>query len=97
LARDLRLIVRERLTLGDSDAEVIEYLKARYGSYVLLDPPFDAGTWFLWVGPGLILVLAAAVFLVYARRGKMLPETASDSLTEDERRQLAELSGETQI
>ncbi len=52
LAHDLRLIVRERLTAGDSDDQVKAYLVARYGDFVLLDPPFKAKTLLLWCGPG---------------------------------------------
>src|SRR5262249_49804138 len=59
LAHDLRLIVRERLTAGDSDQQVKEYLVARYGDYVLLEPPLKAKTLVLWFAPALLLVLGA--------------------------------------
>ena len=55
LARDLRLLVRERITKGDSNRQVIAYIVARYGDFVLLKPPFKATTWALWLGPPLIL------------------------------------------
>ncbi|MDJ0897067.1 MAG: cytochrome c-type biogenesis protein CcmH, partial [Alphaproteobacteria bacterium] len=51
LARDLRKIVRERLVAGDTDDEVIGYLTARYGDFVLLNPPVKPLTWALWFGP----------------------------------------------
>jgi cytochrome c-type biogenesis protein CcmH len=60
LAHDLRVLVRERLTAGDSDEQVLAYLRARYGDYVLLNPPIERATWLLWFGPG---VLLAAVLL----------------------------------
>jgi cytochrome c-type biogenesis protein CcmH len=57
LAHDLRVLVRERLTAGDSDAQVLDYLRARYGDYVLLQPPVERATWLLWFGPGAVLAL----------------------------------------
>jgi cytochrome c-type biogenesis protein CcmH len=54
LAHDLRLIVRERLVAGDSDAQVLDYLRQRYGDYVLLRPPVTPGTWLLWFGPAAV-------------------------------------------
>ena len=68
LARDLRLLVRERLVAGDSDAEVIAYISARYGDFVLLDPPVKPKTWALWFGPGLLLLLSGFGVFLYLRR-----------------------------
>ena len=68
LARDLRLLVRERLVSGDSDDEVRAYVVARYGDFILLKPPFKPETYFLWFGPGIILVLGAIGVAVYMRR-----------------------------
>lgn len=56
LARDLRLIVRERIKAGDSDGAVVDYVVARYGDYVLLKPPFNRSTLILWVSPVLLLL-----------------------------------------
>ena len=95
LARDLRLVVRERLLAGGSDAEVITYLSKRYGSFVLLKPPFNAETLPLWLGPGVILLLAGGIFIFYLRRGPSAPETLPQQLTEDEIRQLAALNSES--
>jgi cytochrome c-type biogenesis protein CcmH len=90
LAHDLRVLVRERLKAGDSDDQVIAYVRARYGDFVLLRPPLEIGTLLLWGGPALILVLgAAAVARFYRRR----PEPAPP-LSEDERRRLAAVLGE---
>ena len=74
LARDLRLIVRERLAAGDSDAEVIAHVRARYGDFVLLKPPVNAQTIVLWAGPFLALALAAAILLRRLRRGPAEPD-----------------------
>jgi cytochrome c-type biogenesis protein CcmH len=62
LARDLRLLVRERLTAGDSDREIIDYIVARYGEFVLLRPPVGWHTLLLWLAPAVILLLG--LFLV---------------------------------
>jgi cytochrome c-type biogenesis protein CcmH len=62
IARDLRLLVRERLVAGDSDDAVRDFVVARYGDYVLLDPPFKPQTWALWAGPP--LMAGAIVFLI---------------------------------
>ena len=51
LARDLRVLVRERLTAGASDSEVLDYLIARYGDFIMLKPPFKGSTYILWFGP----------------------------------------------
>jgi cytochrome c-type biogenesis protein CcmH len=91
LARDLRVIVRERLSAGDSDEDVFNYLVARYGNYVLLKPPFQADTLILWIGPALVLLIAGAVFLAYIRRRPTADTDAPTPLTDDERRQLAEI------
>ena len=67
LAHDLRVLVRERLSAGDSDAQVLAYLQARYGDYVLLKPPLDPATWVLWFGPAAVLLAGLGV-LVLRRR-----------------------------
>ena len=90
LARDLRILVRERLLAGDSDEEVKAYLVARYGDYVLLDPPVKPKTYLLWFGPALILLAGAAAVYLYFRRS---PKAAREPgpLTAEERRRVARL------
>jgi cytochrome c-type biogenesis protein CcmH len=85
LARDLRVIVRERLTAGDSDEQVIQYLVSRYGNYVLLKPPFHADTALLWLAPFAMLLIAAAVSAAYLLRRKRddLDQTAEKLSDED--------------
>lgn len=72
LARDLRRLVRERLVAGDGDRQVLDFLVARYGAFVLLEPPHTRSTWLLWYGPFLLLALGgaglAAAALVRRRR-----------------------------
>jgi cytochrome c-type biogenesis protein CcmH len=68
LAKDLRVIVRERLTAGDNDAEVVDYVVARYGNYVLLKPPMQLDTALLWMAPFMIIALALGLTAIYLRR-----------------------------
>ena len=67
LAADLRVIVRERLVAGDSDAEVKAWIVARYGDYVLMRPPFRGETVLLWLGPALVLLLGGIGVVLYLR------------------------------
>lgn len=69
LARDLRLLVRERIAAGDSDAEVRRYFADRYGDYVLLRPPLKPATAPLYLAPLLLAALAALAFARLVRRG----------------------------
>lgn len=92
LARDLRLLVRERIRSGDSDNDVIAYVVSRYGDFVLLKPPLKAVTAALWLGPlgiGLAAIFAAVAF--YRRRAKGSAATIPEPLTEVEKRRLAAL------
>jgi cytochrome c-type biogenesis protein CcmH len=68
LARDLRILVRERLQAGDSDGQVIDFLVARYGEFVLLRPRFAWHTAVLWLGPAALLLVGGCAVLVLARR-----------------------------
>jgi cytochrome c-type biogenesis protein CcmH len=88
LARDLRRIVREQLVAGRSDQEVIAYLTARYGDFVLLKPPIEPATWGLWFGPGVVLLIAAAGLLVYVRGRSGRPDQRPPDLDPEERRRL---------
>ena len=88
LARDLRILVRERLVVGDSDTEVIAFLTDRYGEYVLLRPRFAGSTRILWVAGPAMLVIAGGIALVSLRRRRR-PE--SDRLSPEEETRLAEL------
>lgn len=90
IARDMRLLLRERLLSGDSDAEVVTFFVQRYGDFVLLKPPVQANTYLLWAGPFLLLLCALGGFTIYLRkRGET--ELATGELTEDDRKLLAEL------
>lgn len=88
LARDLRLLVRERLVAGDTDEEVEAYLVSRYGEFVLLRPRVTWETITLWAAPAAIL-LAALVFLAMSVRLRSRPAPAG--LSAEEERRIAEL------
>ncbi|WP_119274911.1 cytochrome c-type biogenesis protein [Taklimakanibacter deserti] len=69
LARDLRILIRERLKAGDSDAQAIDFVVARYGDFVLLRPRFTPETWLLWIGPFALLLVAGTFLFLRRRRG----------------------------
>ena len=81
VARDIRRAVRERLVAGDTDRQVLDYMVARYGDYVLLQPPFKTRTLILWLGTPLVLLLGASgLWLASRRRAAMLgPEPLSEA------------------
>jgi cytochrome c-type biogenesis protein CcmH len=87
LARDLRLVVRRRLVAGDSDAAVKQYIVARYGTYVLLRPPFEPATYILWFGPLLLLGTGGIAVLAWYRRRPL----ETPPLSDDERARLQSL------
>lgn len=74
LARDLRLLVRQRLLAGDSDRQVVDYAVSRYGDFILLRPPVKAQTYLLWFAPMLLIVGAGAVVWLYLARQRRLAE-----------------------
>ena len=90
LARDLRILVRERLVAGDSDSAVIDFVVARYGDFVLLRPPINAQTALLWAAPFAIL-LFAFVFLWRRLRNRPVPATGPVGLSAEEQARLAAL------
>ena len=68
IARDMRVVLRERLAAGDSDDDALGYLVDRYGNYILLKPPVNPWTYALWAGPGVLLILTIAGFATLWRR-----------------------------
>src|SRR5215471_16754291 len=96
LSRDLRLLVRERIAAGDSDNQVIDFLVARYGEFVLLKPRFERQTLLLWLIPPLVL-LGGGVALSWThsrRRGRVGQERESSALTAEEEAQLRQLTAQ---
>ena len=89
LAKDLRLLVRERLTAGDSDAEIMQFLVARYGEFVKLKPSLNAGTLLLWGAPALVLGLGALALVLAGRRRRFAEE--APTLTGEEKGELERL------
>ena len=89
LADDLRRQIREQVAAGKSDAEILDYMVARYGDFVLYEPPLKPTTMLLWAGPALLLVLGFVGLARVLRTRR--EETAAPSLTDVERDQAARL------
>ncbi len=92
LARDLRLLLRERLKNGDSDRQVMDFLVARYGEFVLLKPPLSWHTALLWLAPGLLLAGGIIGLAMAIRRRAGRPPALNESLTAAEKARLAQLA-----
>ena len=90
LAKDMRVLVRERMALGATDAEVIEFMRLRYGDYVLLKPPFQRNTYLLWFVPGLML-LGMGIWLGLVARKKPLNLVLPERLSDEEKDVLSRL------
>ncbi len=88
LARDLRILVRERLKAGDTNDEVLDYIVDRYGDYVLLRPPFRAGTWLLWLGPAALLLIVVILLAIVVRRRRLVGPAPELPLSDEERAKL---------
>lgn len=100
VARDLRLLIRERLVAGDTDAEVIEFVRIRYGNFVLLKPPFQLNTLLLWLAPALLAIIVLFQLMRFLRRQQSLPASegfdsveaeSRDELSADETKRLREI------
>jgi cytochrome c-type biogenesis protein CcmH len=85
LARDLRILVRERLSAGDSGKQTIAFVVRRYGDFVLLRPPFKSSTLILWLGPVLILISGMAGIAIWHRRRRTASAGLGAPLSDDER------------
>ena len=88
ISRELRLLVRDRLIEGDTNEEVVDFIVARYGEYVLLEPTKDGFNMILWVAPlGMLLLALGAGFATVRRKGT----ASSDALTDAEKTRLEEI------
>lgn len=70
LAADLRRLIREHIRNGESDAQIKDYLVARYGDFILMDPPFQPDTYLLWIAPFVVLVLAGGIGVLVVMRAR---------------------------
>ncbi|MCC1493310.1 cytochrome c-type biogenesis protein CcmH [Cognatishimia sp. F0-27] len=91
LARDLRLLVRERLVEGDSDTEVVDYIVDRYGEFVLLRPTTGGWNWLLWASGPILFFAALGMGVLYIRGRASAPATTEAGLSEEERKRLEEI------
>ena len=91
LARDLRILLRERLVQGDTDEQAISFIVDRYGEYVLLRPTVTGSNWLLWAAGPLMLLLAGGVGFAYLRGRDKASEQTINALSDVEKSRLAEL------
>lgn len=94
LARDMRLLVRERLVAGESDAEVVDFVVDRYGEYALLNPRADGANLVLWLAGPAVFLLACGIGAGYVRQRRRAMEAPAEALDADEQRRLKEILGE---
>ncbi|MEC3860448.1 cytochrome c-type biogenesis protein [Mesobacterium sp. TK19101] len=91
LARDLRILVRERITAGDDNAEVVDYIVDRYGEFVLLKPTSGGANWLLWASGPILFVLGLLVAGLYIRRRSTAQAVTEQRLSPEEQTRLQEL------
>ena len=91
LARDLRILLRERLVQGDTDEQAISFIVDRYGEYVLLRPTVTGSNWLLWAAGPLMLLMAGGVGFAYLRGRDKASEQTIEALSDVEKSRLAEL------
>jgi len=91
ISKDLRLLVRERLVEGDSDTEVIDYIVARYGEFVLLKPTFGGANWVLWAAGPLMLLLSSLVGIAYLRGRSRAKAPQDEGLSDSEKAALRDI------
>ncbi|ETX15574.1 cytochrome C biogenesis protein CcdA [Roseivivax halodurans JCM 10272] len=91
LARDLRILVRERLVEGDSNEEVVDFVVDRYGEFVLLTPTRDGWNWLLWAAGPIMLLLAGGIGAAYLRGRSRAPEPSAAGLSAEEEARLRQL------
>jgi cytochrome c-type biogenesis protein CcmH len=97
LAHDLRVLLRQRLLAGDTDAQAVHFMVARYGQFVLLRPPVEPATWVLWYGPGALLLVAGLATVIWLRhRSNANPPASVPPLSDAEQQRLRHLLQETE-
>lgn len=89
IARDIRILIRERLAEGQDEDQIREYLVSRYGDYILFQPPMKPTTWLLWFGPGFVFLIGLTAFIAYLMKRRS-GQTA-EHLSDEERRRLKQL------
>ena len=91
LARDLRILLRERLVAGDTDEEAIDFIVDRYGEYVLLRPTATGSNLLLWAAGPIMLLIAAGIGVAYLRRRSQSPARTEAALSPEEQARLREI------
>jgi len=88
LARDLRILVRDRISAGDDDDAVIRFVVDRYGDWVLLQPPLKSGTIALWAAPAIFLAISIPLIVLWYRRRRDIVAISGDPLSNEEQDRL---------
>lgn len=96
LAHDLRVLVRQRLQAGDSDDQVRAFLVKRYGDYILLKPPVNSATLALWIGPGIVLMIAVFVAMAALRRQPDADDVSAEEIAHAKRMLGNDTNGEVE-
>lgn len=91
LAKDLRDKTYQMVREGKDKEEIVDYMVARYGNFILYNPPLMASTLILWLGPIVVILIGGTVIFVRSRRAPVMPTEPDSTLSEEERRRLAEL------
>lgn len=91
LARDLRILLRERIVAGDTDAEAVDWLVDRYGEYVLLNPPATGSTLILWIAGPAMLLMGLGGAAVYLRRRRGARDAGAVALSAEEQARIDEI------
>lgn len=76
IAADIRKLIRERLSAGDSDSQIKDYLVSRYGDFILMKPPVEPNTWLLWFGPAAVLLIGGGIASTVVVRARKRSQTA---------------------
>jgi cytochrome c-type biogenesis protein CcmH len=97
LAHDIRMFVRQRLTAGDTDAQAMQAIVSRYGSFVLLKPPIEPATYVLWYGPPLLVAVGLVGSVLWLRRRQATPGSDTTPLSPEETSRLAGLMQEKDV
>ncbi|MGL4250473.1 MAG: cytochrome c-type biogenesis protein [Aeromonas sp.] len=91
LAKDLRDKTYQMVREGKDKEEIVDYMVARYGNFILYNPPLMASTLILWLGPLVVILIGGTVIFVRSRRAPVMSTQSDSTLSEEERRRLAEL------
>ncbi len=98
LAKDLKDIVYDKVIAGESDKQIVDYLKQRYGDFVSYDPPMDSRTWIIWFGPFIMLALGLYGVIIYSKKRTVKAKVSAQlKISDDNKLMLSEWADETKM